>query len=134
MNWREILGIGVYSTAIIVAAAAFIAAMRSHVTVDSPSGEAGLHAPVIALSVAAMVAAEVFGVGTGLFRWLRAIGIGIGSWLSAYLWMSEAAKVHPSDLRLLIDLSLVWILAGVLSLILMPILIAVIVSYRESDN
>ncbi len=134
MNWREISVIAVYCAAGFVAIIAFYTALTTDGTKEDPAGVAGLYAPLIALSVASMVVAEAFRVSTRLFLWLRAIGIGVGSSLSAYLWMAEEAEVHPSNLNLLFDLSVVWVLAAIVSFVLMPFLIAVILSFRDSDN
>ena len=131
MTWREISVVSVYCIASVVAVATFIAALRSEETVANPSGEAGLYAPVIALSVATMLLAEVFGVDSRISRRWRAVGIGIGSWLSAYLWMADGAKVHPSNLILLFDLSMLWILAAIVSFALVPWIIGVILIYRR---
>ena len=134
MNWREISVIAVYCVAGIVAVVAFYTALTTDGTDEDPAGVAGLYAPLIALSVATMIVAEAFRVSTHLFLWLRAIGIGVGSSLSAYLWMAEEAEVHPSDLGLLFDLSRVWIAAAIVSFALIPVVIAVIVSARDSDD
>lgn len=129
MNWREISGVAVYCTASMVAGGAFVAALRSQVTEGNPSGEAGLYAPVIALSVAAMVFAEVFGVDSRISRRWRAICIGVGSLLCAYLGMADGAKVHPSNLKLLFDISVVWIIAAIASFALV-----ILIVYRDSDD
>ena len=134
MNWREKLVLGVYGVAGTVAVIAFYTALTTDGTDENPAGEAGLYAPLIALSVAFMIVAEAFRLGTRLFVWLRAIGIGVGSSFSAYLWMAEEVEVHPSNLKLLFDLSIVWVLAAIWTFLIMPVLIAVILFFRDSDD
>ncbi len=134
VNWREISVIAVYCVASVVAVVAFYTALTTDGTDEDPAGVAGLFAPLIALSVAAMIVAEAFRVSANLFLWLRAIGIGFVSSLSAYLWMAEEAEIHPSNLKLLFDLSVVWVVAAIVSFVLMPILIAVMLIFRDADN
>ena len=134
MNWPEKLVLGVYCVAGTVAILAFYTALTTDGTDEDPAGVAGLYAPLIALSVAFMIVAEAFRLGTRLFVWLRAIGIGVGSSLSAYLWMADEAEVHPSNLKLLFDLSPVLGLGVIFTLLLMFIIIPEFLGSGDSDD
>ena len=131
MNWREKLVIAVNCVACTVAIFVFVAALRTEGTDENPAGIAGMYAPLIALSVAIVAATGTFGIRHRLILRWRAISIGIGGLLSAYLWIAAEAKTHPSDLRLLSDLALLWGVAAVLSLGLVMVLWAI---PFESDN
>ena len=58
VNWREIAVVAVYCVATVVAGVAFYSALTTEGTDEGPAGVAGLFAPLIALSVAAMIVAK----------------------------------------------------------------------------
>ena len=131
MNLPKISVIALYGTASIVALAAFVTALRSDITTENPAGEAGLYSPLIALSVAVLFFAENFVLDAWLPRRVRGTFVGVGSLASAYLWIADEAGIHPINLKLLADLSFVWIAAAIVVSIFMA---AVFLRDRSNQN
>ena len=131
MNWSKASAIALYCVACTVATVAFITAMTSEMTQDNPSGEAGLYAPLVALSVAVLFLVEAFDVGVWPSRRLRIVAVGLGSLASAYLWIADEAGVHPSDPKLIVDLLVVWIAVAVVA---STLILAVILGNRGDEN
>ena len=135
MNLPKISVIALYGTASIVALAAFVTALRSDITTENPAGEAGLYSPLIALSLLCRLPFLLFAENFVLDAWLprRARGtfVGVGSLASAYLWIADEAGIHPSNLKLLADLSFIWIAAAIVVSIFMA---AVFLRDRSNQN
>ena len=131
MIWSKASAIALYCVACTVAAVALFTAMTVEGTQDNPSGEAGLYAPLVAFSVAVLFLIEVFDVGVWPSRRLRIAAVSLGSLASAYLWLADEAGVHPSDTKLIIDLSVVWIVAAVAA---STLILVIILSNRGDEN
>ena len=131
VDWLKTSSIVLYFVGSTVGIVAFITAMTTAATENNPAGVAGLYAPLIALSVASMFFVEAFGVGIWPSRRWRGAIVGVGSLASAYLWIADEAGIHPRDPKLLLDLSLVWIAASIIS---STLILAVILSNRSSEN
>lgn len=97
----------------VVAAAAFAHPMLTPSTEANPTANAGLFAPVIALCTATIVLAQAVNPGGLRIRRMPGILIGVGSLLSAYLWMTAEAGAHPRDPALPIVLFILFALAAV---------------------
>ena len=116
---------------LLMGAAAFLAALRSEPTIEQPSGEAPLMAPVIAFCVALLFIFEFFKLGGDRWHWTRGISMALGSLMSAILYVADGAGLHPTEGKLWTDFGLVWVFAGVLALIL-TIFFLVIKSIEEN--
>lgn len=116
-----------YSIAIVIAVAAFVAALID----DDPTGEAGLYAPVVALCTVAIVLGEAVNSRGVQFRRTPGFFVGLLGMATAYLWMAAEARIHPANPALLGEISLLWILAA-LATVMMP-LTALVIS-RQSDG
>ena len=96
-----------------VGAAAFVGPILTSPTETNPTADAGLFAPVIALCTASIVFAQAVNPGGLIIRRTPGILIGVGSLLSAYLWMAAEADAHPADPALPIVLLILFSAAAV---------------------
>ena len=81
----------------VVASAAFADSLLTPPTIENPTSDAGLVAPVIALCTAAIVFAQAMNPRGLRIQRTPGIFIGVGSMASAYLWMAAEAETHPTD-------------------------------------
>ena len=93
---------------VVAATLAFIVPMITPSTEENPTGDAGLYAPVVALSVAAMILTQAVQSGGLRSRPVPGIFIGLGSMASAYLWIADEAGAHPLNPELPLVLLLIF--------------------------
>ena len=109
-RWRQVGGWLVnywYIVCFTLAIAAFAAACLPS-TNGRPSGEAGLQAATIAMSIAATLLVESVFVRGGTTRRLPRLFMGIMAMGSAYLWIAAEVEEHPLDVWLVASIGLVW--------------------------
>ena len=134
MNWRGAISTSLraivvwwYSIAIVIAVAAFVAALID----DDTTGGAGLFAPVVALCTAAIVLGEAVNSRGLQFRRAPGFFVSLLGMAPAYLWIAAEADIHPANPALLGEISLLWILAA-LATVMMPL--AALVVSRQSNG
>lgn len=128
MDWRKpfvtlgrVVAVWWQWTVVIVAFFAFIIPFMTPPTEENPTADAGFYAPVVALTVAAMILTQAVQTGGLRIRPIPGIFIGIGSMASAYLWIADEASTHPSNPELPLVLLVTFAAAGVTT-ISIPIL------------
>lgn len=99
-----------YAAVAVAAIAALTIPLVTKPTEEDPTGGAGLYAPMVAFCVALYVISQAINTGGLHFQRVPAISIGIGSLLSAYLWMADGAGVHSLDptLPIVVAVLLAW--------------------------
>ena len=104
----------------IVASVSFATPVFTPRTDVNPTADAGLFAPVIALCVAGIVFAQALNTGGLSIRRTPGVLVGVGSMLSAYLWIVSEARAHPTDPGLPVVLLILFGLAviGILGITL----------------
>ena len=96
-----------YWTLALIAAAAFAAPLFEASTKEDPSGGAGISAPIVALCAAAILLSEALNAGELRIRRIPSMFVAIGGLASAYLWVSDAAKTHPTNPELPLVLAVI---------------------------
>ena len=99
-----------YATIGIVTIAALLIPFLTPPTQDNPTADAGLYAPILALSAGALAIAQALRPGGLRFAQAPGICAGIASLGSAYLWIADAAGTHPREPAFPIIL---WVFLGV---------------------
>ena len=99
----------------------FLGAILSQSTDDDPGGIADLVAPIVALCIASTVLAQAVNGGELQIRLTPHTLIGLGSMVSTYLWVADAADAHPADLSFLL---LLLLLFGVVAVPMIPLLLS----------
>lgn len=140
MDWRgatvttlRAIAVWWYSIAALIAFAAFLVPLTTAPTDDDPTGGAGSFAPVIALCTAAILLAEAVNAKGQQFRRIPSVFIGIGSMASAYLWIAAEAGVHPANPALLGAISLLWVVAALVT-VAIPLTALVIAPRSRSPS
>ena len=95
MKLARVIALVWYAMVGIVTIAAFLVPLLTPPTQDNPTADAGLYAPILALSAGALAIAQALRPGGLRFAQAPGIGAGIASLGSAYLWIADAAGTHP---------------------------------------
>ena len=97
MNLARAIALVWYTAIGAVAVVAFLVPLLTPPTPENPTADAGLHAPILALCAGALAIAQALRPGGLRFAQAPAIGAGIASLASAYLWIADAAGTHPRE-------------------------------------
>ena len=126
------LAIWLYAALSLIAVIALASALYSEPTKEDPAGGAGSYAPIVALCTAGMVISQLSSSAAPRLRPIQSLCIGLGSIATAYLWYAAEAEVHPSDVALLTNISILFLLA-IVATATVP-LIGIVVRLRDSLN
>ena len=96
---------------------AILATTFSASTADNPAGLAGVYAPLVALCTASIAFTQVIHPGGQRQRNVARIAIGLGSIVSAYLWLASESELHPTSLELLRGMGLVILVTATLTVV-----------------
>ena len=96
-----------------IAAAAFAVPLLEESTKEDPTGGAGIYAPIVALCAAAILLSEAMNAGELRIRRIPSFFVGIGGLASAYLWVADATKTHPTNPELPLAMVVIFALASV---------------------
>ena len=118
-DWLRRIEVYWYTIAGIFAVLVFLNALLTKGTEENPSGVAGWSAGMLAMSVAAIVIVEAAYSGSGsISRW-PGVFLGVVAMASAYLWVADAAKVHPASLELFLFTGLFWLTCALLAIMVL---------------
>ena len=126
------LAIWLYAALSLIAVIALASALYSEPTKEDPAGGAGSYAPIVALCTAGMVISQLSSSAAPRLRPIQSLCIGLGSIATAYLWHAAEAEVHPSDVALLTNISILFLLA-IVATATVP-LIGIVVRLRSSHQ
>lgn len=102
---------------LVMAVIAIVVTVFTPATEQDPAGFAGISAPIVALCTATVALTQaVFGGGLQIGR-TKGIIVGVGSVLSAYLWMADAADSHVLSLEVPTTLLILFALAAMVVLV-----------------
>ena len=99
-----------------MAGIAIFTAVFTPATEEDPAGFAGISAPIVALCTATIALTHAVNGGVRIGR-TKGILIALGSVISAYLWMADAADAHLLSLDVPIILLIIFALATLFVLV-----------------
>ena len=101
---------------VLMAGIAILVTVFTASTEEDPAGFAGVSAPIVALCTATVALTHAVNGGVRIGR-TKGIIIGVGSVISAYLWMVDAADVHLLSLDVPFMLLIIFVLATLFVLV-----------------